>query len=196
MGTHKSRTESVQHLRQLRRQFNQLNASPVVDQRLRTELLRDIRLAKGSLRQTSKSNKSSTTKAAGKRKPSARTKPAVKQPAATTKKKSNLSDILSPKNIQESLKTVGSLRSTVKNWMQYLQQADQVLDTLYVTSNSLKESGVLDKLMKEKGKNLTTEDFTNVLIALMNSPLGNQVFGGGKDHAGEASGESAGDAAQ
>jgi hypothetical protein len=63
----------------------------------------------------------------------------------------------------------------VKNWMNYLQQADTLLDTVYATSNSLKESGVLEKLVKQKGKNLTTEDFTSILIALMNSPAGSQL---------------------
>ena len=90
----------------------------------------------------------------------------------------SLSKLLSPKNIGESVKTVTNLRSMVKNWMRYLGQADQVLDTLFVTTNSLKESGVLEKIAKQKGKNLNTEDFTNVLIALMNSPIGGQLFKG------------------
>lgn len=84
--------------------------------------------------------------------------------------------MLSPKNLQESLKTVGNLRTMVKNWMQYLHQADQLLDTIFLTSNSLKETGVLDKLIKSKGKNLKTEDFTNILMALMNSPVGAHLF--------------------
>ncbi len=71
---------------------------------------------------------------------------------------------------------MGSLRNTVKNWLQYLQQADQILDTLFITSNSLKETGVLDKLVKSRGKNLSTEDFTNILMALMNTPLGAQLL--------------------
>jgi uncharacterized protein YjgD (DUF1641 family) len=71
---------------------------------------------------------------------------------------------------------VGNLRSMVKNWMTYLQQADTLLDTVYATSNSLKESGVLDKIVKQRGKNLSTEDFTNILIALMKSPVGGQVL--------------------
>lgn len=103
--------------------------------------------------------------------------------STTAKKPSGLSKLLSPKNIQQSLKTVGSLRNVVKNWLQYLQQADQVLDTFYVTSNSLKETGVLDKIVKSRGKNLTSEDFTNVLVALMNSPMGSQLLRsiGGRD---------------
>lgn len=117
-----------------------------------------------------------------KRKQAAVTKPGSTSP--TAKKQTSLSKLLTPKNLQESLKTVVNLRTMVKNWLQYLNQADQVLDTLFITSSSLKESGVLEKLVKQKGKNLTTEDFTNILIAFMNSPLGGNLLkgvGGGQN---------------
>lgn len=95
----------------------------------------------------------------------------------TKKKKSlGLSQLWNPDNIQESLKSVGQLRTSLKTWLQYLQQADQLLETIYVTSSSLKDSGVLDKIVKQRGKNLTSDDFTNILVALMNSPVGSQVF--------------------
>ncbi|WP_067930282.1 hypothetical protein [Alicyclobacillus kakegawensis] len=101
----------------------------------------------------------------------------------------DLAKLLSPKNLQESLKTVGTLRNFVKNGLNYLQQADRLLDTLYVTSNSLRESGVLDKIIKNRGKNLNTEDFTNILMAFLNSPLGSRVLkegdGGGKSDGGQ-----------
>lgn len=107
----------------------------------------------------------------------------AKKPAATiapikpgAKKSGGLSDLLSPKNLTESLKTVNGLRGTVKNWLRYLQQADQMLETFYVTSTSLRETGVLEKLIKNKGKNLTTEDLTGILAALMSSPIGGQLF--------------------
>jgi hypothetical protein len=129
---------------------------------------RDIQLAKSRTVR----KKSGTVK----RKPTAAAKPGSTLPA--TKKSTSLSQLLTPKNLQESLKTVVNLRTMVKNWLQYLNQADQVLDTLFITSSSLKESGVLEKLVKQKGKNLTTEDFTNILIAFMNSPLGGQFLKG------------------
>jgi hypothetical protein len=99
-----------------------------------------------------------------------------------------LSKLLSPENIQETIKSVGNLRTQVKKWMVYLQQADQVLDTIFVTSNSLRETGVLDKIVKQRGKNLSTEDFTNILVALMNSPAGSQLLKsvGGGGNEGEA----------
>ncbi|SIS73247.1 hypothetical protein [Alicyclobacillus vulcanalis] len=94
---------------------------------------------------------------------SAQAKSGAKPPAT--------SQLLTPKNMQDTLKTVGNLRGMVKNWLNYLQQADKMLDTFYITTGALKESGVLDKLLKFKGRNLTTEDFTNILAALLSSPL-------------------------
>ena len=108
--------------------------------------------------------------------------PATTPPAGA---KGGLGKLLSPQNLQDTLKNMGSLRGTVKHWLKYLQQADQVLDTVFVTTNSLKDSGVLEKLVKGRGKNLTTEDLTNILAALMNSPAGSQLLqsigGGEKD---------------
>lgn len=110
---------------------------------------------------------------------------ATQAPAKASTKGNSLSKLLSPENLQETLKSVGTLRGQVKNWLRYLQQADQVLDTVFVTSTSLRESGVLDKIIKQRGKNLSTEDFTNILVALMNSPAGSQIFksfaGGGNE---------------
>lgn len=119
----------------------------------------------------------------GNKKPVKKKAPTLRElPSSTNKSnktsKNGLSQFLTTKNIQESLKTVTNLRGMVKNWMQYLQQADQILDTLHTTSSSLKETGILDKLIKQRGKNLTTEDFTNILITLMNSPIGAQMLKG------------------
>ncbi|AEJ45023.1 hypothetical protein [Alicyclobacillus acidocaldarius] len=100
------------------------------------------------------------------------------------------SQLLTPKNMQDTLKTVGNLRNMVKNWLNYLQQADKMLDTFYVTTGALKESGVLDKLIKFKGRNLTTEDFTNILAALLSSPLAEGFLKGSGGNSGN-SGESA-----
>ncbi|QSO47649.1 hypothetical protein [Alicyclobacillus mengziensis] len=118
------------------------------------------------------------------RRPAAKTSnlPSAKSGTSAKSKNSSLSKLLSPENIQETIKSVGNLRTQVKKWMVYLQQADQVLDTIFVTSNSLRETGVLDKIVKQRGKNLSTEDFTNILVALMNSPAGSQLLksmGGG-----------------
>gem|GEM_PF-4757654 len=99
--------------------------------------------------------------------------------AVPAKRKSRgLGSFFTADNIQESLKQVNNLRSLVKNGLGYLQQANEVLETLSSASNSLRETGVLDKLIKGRGKNLTTEDFTNILVALMNSPAGSRMFKG------------------
>jgi hypothetical protein len=87
-----------------------------------------------------------------------------------------LGQLFSGQGLQDSLKTVGNLHGMLRKGLNYLQQADQLLETFVVTGNSLKETGLLDKLVKHRGKNLTTDDFTNLLIALMNSPVGHRFF--------------------
>lgn len=114
--------------------------------------------------------------------------------SSTSKGKMSLSKLLAPENLQDTMKSVGTLRTQVKKWMGYLQQADQVLDTVFFTTNSLKDTGVLDKLVKQRGKNLSTEDFTNILVALMNSPAGSQIlksWGGDSEESTEAVSEPA-----
>jgi len=114
---------------------------------------------------------------------------AAKGKGISTEALGGLGKALSPKNIEESLGSIVSLRSFCKQCMKYVQQADTLLDTLFVTGNSLKESGVLSKLAESKGKNLNTSDFTNILMALMNSPMGNNIFkklGSGSSDAGTA----------
>ena len=78
--------------------------------------------------------------------------------------------------MEDSLNTISTLRNFCKRCIRYVQQADGLLDTLYVTTNSLQESGLLKKLAETKGKNLNTADLTTMLMALMNSPLGNSFF--------------------
>jgi len=144
---------------------------------------RDFQLAKGNLPVPQGKSQTQLQAIAKPRRPrtqssgraTSKSKPVAVGPTKK-KKSSGLSQLWNPENIQESLKSVGQLRTSLKNWLQYLQQADQLLETIYVTSSSLKESGVLDKIVKQRGKNLTSDDFTNILIALMNSPVGSQVF--------------------
>ena len=97
-------------------------------------------------------------------------------PSTPKKEAPSWSKILSPKNMEESLNTISTLRNFCKQCIRYVQQADGLLDTLYVTTNSLQESGILKKLSESKGKNLNSADFTTMLMALMNSPLGNSFF--------------------
>lgn len=172
MTTRKARPTAARIIRDDRRKLNQLDPSEPNYRQERAALLRDIRLAKYNAPRKNR------------RPPTARPKqsngkkglPAPSGSQKSAKKSKSLSEFLTPKNIQQSIKTVGNLRGVVKNCLNYLQQADRMLETFYVTSNTLKESGVLEKIVKNRGKNLTTDDFTNVLIALMSSPMGGQLF--------------------
>ena len=87
-----------------------------------------------------------------------------------------LGKLLSPKNFDQSMDTIANLRSFCRQCVRYVQQADSVLDTLFVTGSSLKETGVLKKIAESKGKNLSTDDLTNILLSLMNSPIGATIF--------------------
>lgn len=131
----------------------------------------------GATRPIRRNNRPAARRAGTGRKSKAAAGKAVPK-AATGAGSNKLSKLLTPENVQESIKGVGNLRKMVKSGLGYLQQADQVLETLYATSNSLRETGVLDKLIKQRGKNLSTEDFTNILMALMSSPIGGQLFKG------------------
>lgn len=184
-----------QRLFRLQHKLRRLDQSAPNYKRERELLNREIQLVKlerpaasGSARATGPANRATattTTRKTGggqsKRSASstatARKKGAgVKSKGLSTEALGGLGKALSPKNIEESLGSIVSLRSFCKQCMKYVQQADTLLDTLFVTGNSLKESGVLSKLAESKGKNLNTSDFTNILMALMNSPMGNNIF--------------------
>lgn len=139
----------------------------------------------GSNQQPRRQNRPTARRAGAGRKPNTGSGKA-KTNAAASAGSNKLSKLLTPETVQESIKSVGNLRKMVKNGLGYLQQADQVLETLYATSNSLKESGVLDKIIKQRGKNLSTEDFTNILMALMSSPIGGQLFKGSNNESANA----------
>jgi hypothetical protein len=82
----------------------------------------------------------------------------------------------SPTFIQDSMRTITNLRNLCKNCLKYIQQADSVLDTLFSSANSLHETGLLQKIMQNKGKNLSTGDWTTILLTLMNTPLGSSLL--------------------
>ena len=111
-----------------------------------------------------------------KKRPQKKQKSTPSTPTSPKTDKPNWGKILSPKNMEESLTTISTLRNFCKQCIRYVQQADGLLDTLYVTTNSLQESGLLKKISESKGKNLNSGDFTTMLLALMNSPLGNSFF--------------------
>ncbi|MBE3552363.1 MAG: hypothetical protein IMX06_05830 [Kyrpidia tusciae] len=83
---------------------------------------------------------------------------------------------LSPRFIQDSINSLGNLRKLTKQALQYVQQADTMIETLFSTANSLNESGILQKLIQHRGRNLSTADLAAILGALLNSPIGNRLF--------------------
>lgn len=102
-----------------------------------------------------------------------------------TGKPGKTSSLPSPSNLI-SLDSLNNLRKNAKQWLNYLQQADVFLDTIYSAGNQLNETGVLQKIIKQKGKNLSTGDFTAILMALMNTPLADRFFKGGKQESNSA----------
>jgi hypothetical protein len=94
------------------------------------------------------------------------------KPTAGASAFKNLGQILTPKNFDDSMSTINNLRNFCRQAGKYVQQADTLLETLFATGTSLKESGVLKKLAETKGKNLSTGDLTNILLSLMNTPIG------------------------
>lgn len=107
-----------------------------------------------------------------------RQKPTVRK-SSPANKQSKSSALPSPSGLL-SLDSINNLRTSAKQWLKYLQQADVFLDTLYSAGNSLNDTGVLQKIIQQKGKNLSTGDFTAILMALMNTPLADRFFKGGK----------------
>ncbi|MCL6517617.1 hypothetical protein [Alicyclobacillus sp.] len=189
----------AKQIRRLRQRLQHLDKSAPDYARQREALLRDIRLTKLQMQRAGRPGARRPVKGPGRTKaatagraqrtavrPGAGAAPA---PTGRASGRLPLANLLSPQGLQQTLKSVTNLRSMVKNWLGYLQQADQLLDTIHMTTNSLRETGVLDKLIKYKGRNLTTDDYTNILVALMNSPLGSQLLrsaGGGTEGDGGA----------
>ena len=104
------------------------------------------------------------------------TKPVTPAIVEKNDSSSRFSKLLTPKSIEESLGTIVSLRTFCKNCLRYVQQADNLLDTLFVMGNSLEETGILKKLREAKSKKLDSGDLTSLLLALMNTPVGAGLF--------------------
>ncbi|GGJ02740.1 hypothetical protein GCM10010885_10110 [Alicyclobacillus cellulosilyticus] len=178
MHSQPRREAPAQALHRLRRQLQGMTPSNPRYRPLRRELARNLRALRTNLDRLPAPRGKRGGRAAAQGKGAARTPNARTAAPPAPAPKKGLSALLSPENMQESMKAVGNLRRFIRSCAQYLQQADQMLETFYVTSNALKETGVLEKLVKHRGKNLSTEDFANILAALMNSPLGAQLFKG------------------
>lgn len=85
----------------------------------------------------------------------------------------------SPTFYEDSIKSIGSLRDMTKKGLTYMQRADQLFESLHGVGSQLQQSGVLPKLMQGKVKDLSTGEWSALLMALLNSPLSGFLLGGG-----------------
>jgi hypothetical protein len=95
----------------------------------------------------------------------------------------------SPTFLEDSLKSIGQLRSFCKQCMTYVQRADQMFDALHGVGSHLHQAGVLPKLMKGNIRELTTGDWAALLMAILNSPLSGVLLGGGRQEQASEDGE-------
>lgn len=91
----------------------------------------------------------------------------------------------SPTFVEDSIKSIGQLRTLCKQCMTYMQRADQIFDGLHGVGSHLHSAGVLPKLMQGNVKELTTGEWAAILMALLNSPLSGALLGGGGGGEGE-----------
>ncbi|MDB5085749.1 MAG: hypothetical protein JWN30_2635 [Bacilli bacterium] len=118
-------------------------------------------------------------------KPSASLKPKlipVQKRGSTVKTKSksgfnlHLPDLKSPTFLQDSLQGITTLQQFCQQCLGYVQQATSMMDQLQGTAKSLHEAGIWQRLVETKGKNLSAGDLTNMLVALMNTPIGGTIL--------------------
>ncbi|UOF91634.1 hypothetical protein LSG31_05125 [Fodinisporobacter ferrooxydans] len=178
-----TRRDVSYRLQKLERKLKTLDPTQPTYSLERELLQKEIKLMKGELPVVPNSNTNRNTTAAKVSKSSngrlQNTKSRRKQARKGNSKavvpiipKSQVTQILS----KDPVSAITNIRTFCKQCLRYIQQADKMIDTLFVTTNSLNQSGVLQKLIKEKGKNLNTEDLTNILMALMNSPAGSDFL--------------------
>lgn len=84
----------------------------------------------------------------------------------------------SPTFAEDSIKHLSKLRSLCKQYAGYMTRADQLFDSLHGVGSHLHKEGVLPKVMSGKFKDMTTGEWTTLLMALMNSPLAGMLLGG------------------
>jgi len=98
-------------------------------------------------------------------------------PGAASFPSLKLPDPKSPTFYEDSLQTMTHLRAFCKQCVGYMQKADTLFGSLSGVGTSLHKAGVLPKLTQGKFKELTTGDWTQILMALMNSPLSGFLLG-------------------
>ncbi|MCX7569664.1 hypothetical protein OS242_06780 [Tumebacillus sp. DT12] len=85
----------------------------------------------------------------------------------------------SPTFYDDSVRAIANLRNLCKQCIGYVSRADQLFDGLHGVGSQLHQAGVLPKIAGGKFKDLTSNEWTAVLMALLNSPLSGFLLGGG-----------------
>jgi hypothetical protein len=169
----KERKQLKRRLRSLETQLTTLVAGHPTYTYERARVEREIQMVKTELRskrpgRPSSKKKSSVVPTQGKKPP---------LPGGASFPSFQLPSPKSPTFLEDSIKSIGSLRNVCKQCMGYIQRADKWFDALHHVGSHLHETGVLPKITKGNFKELTTGDWTSILMLLLNSPLSSLLLG-------------------
>jgi hypothetical protein len=142
-------------------------------------LEQEIQLAKAELKTAPKPKPSGKKSNAGKSLPAA--KPRAKRvplPGGASFPSFQLPNPKSPTFAEDSIRHLATLRHLCKKYTGYMSRADQLFDSLHGVGSHLHKEGVLPKVIGGKFKDMTTGEWTTLLMALMNSPLAGMLLGG------------------
>jgi hypothetical protein len=142
-------------------------------------LEQEIKLIKAELRTPStrsSSKRRSTAKRASKKPP---------LPGGASFPSFQLPSPKSPTFYDDSVRAISNLRKLCKQCMGYVSRADQLFDGLHTVGSHLHQAGVLPKIASGKFKDLTTGEWTAVLMALLNSPLSGFLLGSSSSSGGD-----------
>jgi len=164
-------SKQKKRLRSLEAELSALQSGHPAYTESKKRIEKEILLVKAELRKSAKPRRSSQPAPRGRRQvplPGAASFPSLKLPSPK-----------SPTFYEDSVRSMSSLRKLCKQCMGYVQKADGWLDSLHGVGSHLHREGVLPKISQGKIKDLTTSDWTTLLMALMNSPLAGLLLGGG-----------------
>ncbi|PWK16380.1 hypothetical protein [Tumebacillus permanentifrigoris] len=127
----------------------------------------EIKLAKAELKTAPKHKPTAKKSTSGKLNNSKR----VPLPGGASFPSFQLPSPKSPTFAEDSIKHLSTLRQLCKKYTGYMSRADQLFDSLHGVGSHLHKEGVLPKVIGGKFKDMTTSEWTTLLMALMNSPL-------------------------
>jgi hypothetical protein len=171
-----SRSELKKRVRKAEADLARLEAGHPQFNKQKKVLEQEIRLARAELK-TAKRPASKNTATAKSGTTAKRKRPPL--PGGASFPSFQLPSPKSPTFYEDSVKTMGSLRNLCKQGLTYMQRADQLFDGLHGFGSHLHQTGVLPKIAKGKLKDMTTGEWSALLMALLNSPLSGFLLGGG-----------------